>query len=610
MALGQAGRFQEAAEAFERAGTIEPAFAEAHYSAGQAWRALEHWEKAEAAYRRAVAADPAHGAPRLGLGQTLRALQRSEEALECLGEAIARLPQDAEAQAEYGFAWQEAGRLEEAVEAFRRALALDPRLARVWYAAGCAESAREEFASAAEALRRALALHGVWPEAWHNLGQALFSLGEVDEAVECMKKALDGPGRSLTRTMLAVMIPGSPAASDAEILEVRRAFAESELPEAGQARPARARKPGEPMRVGYVSSFFHRPNWMKPVWALINRHDRSEFEIHLFSDAPAVLIEEGYDARETDRFHDTSQMSNEEAAQAIAAEELDLLVDLNGYSNVRRLGMLARKPAPALAGWFNMYATSGMACFDYLVGDETAIPVEEERFYSEIIVRTPGSYLTFEVSHAAPDVVAAPCLREGVFTFGCLASQYKITGEVVKAWGRILRLAPEARLLVRNAALGSDGNRAHLWRRLEAEGVEREKVELEGPAEHFEFLATYSRVDLALDVFPYNGGTTTTEALWQGVPVMTNWGGRWAARTSASILRAGGLDEFVAGSAEEYVERAAGWAKAKESWPKLGELRAGMRERLRQSPVCDVEGFARAMEELYRRMAASRVSSY
>jgi len=297
-----------------------------------------------------------------------------------------------------------------------------------------------------------------------------------------------------------------------------------------------------------------------------------------------------------------SKFPASDAAARIEEAAIDILVDLNGFSRVTRLAVAAQRPAPIQVAWFNLYATSGMTCFDYLIGDDQVVAPDEESSYTETIVRVPGSCLTFRVSYPVPDVADPPALTSGYVTFGCLASQYKITPPVVETWARILRRSPRAKLLLKNAALAHGANREHLADRFSRHGVTIDRLVFEGPAEHCDFLAAYSRIDVALDTFPYNGGTTTSEALWQGVPVLAFRGDRWASRTSASILVAAGLDEWVAEGVDDYVARAVGLASDPRTPERLGTERRDMRPRLLTSRVCDTYGFARAMEAIYRRL--------
>jgi len=356
------------------------------------------------------------------------------------------------------------------------------------------------------------------------------------------------------------------------------------------------------LKIGYVSAFFHKDNWMKPVWGLLDKHDRENFEVHLFSDRTELTPEIRAHLRPGDRFHDLSDLTSDEAAAVIANHGIDILVDLNGYSYPQRFPVFLRKPAPLVVGWFNMYATTGFDCFDYLVGDDCVIPESEERWYSEKIVRVPGSYLTFNVAYDVPDVIKPPCTRNGFVTFGSLISQYKITGGVIDAWSAILDETPGSRLLLRNAFLGSRSNRQFLRARLGDRGIAGDRITLEGPAPHFEFLQTYDRIDIALDAFPYNGGTTTTEAIWQGVPVVAWRSDRWVSRTSATLLQAAGLDCLIADDVPGYVRIAVSLAREPE---KLVSMRRNMRDKLLASRACDTAGFARSMESIYRKILES-----
>ena len=172
---------------------------------------------------------------------------------------------------------------------------------------------------------------------------------------------------------------------------------------------------------------------------------------------------------------------------------IDLLVDLNGYSAMARLPLFTMRPAPVVVGWFNMYATTGITGYDYLIGDDLVIPPEEETFYCEKILRVPGSYLTFEVTYPVPRVSDPPCLTNQAITFGCLASQYKITNEVIAAWSNVLQQVPNSTLLLKNAALGSPGVREFVHGLFELHHISPERVHLEGPSDHYEFLETYGR---------------------------------------------------------------------------------------------------------------------
>jgi protein O-GlcNAc transferase len=552
----------------------------AHHGAGRLAEAAE-------CYRRVLVSDPEYENARYQLGLIAHQQGRLDEAIAAYQRALAIQPEFVDGQSNLGNALQELGRFDEAIAAYRAALAVDPSRANIWYTAGCAESARKRYVAAIACFRRALALEPEWPEAQHNLAHMLFTLGQVDEALALFRRAAEGRHPELPRSMVAVVIPGSPTSDNQGILDARSTFADNDLPAARSVRHARQAR----VRVGYLSSFFHRHNWMKPVWGLINQHDREKIDLHLFSDAPESAIQYGYEKHRGDQYHDISASPNEAVADLIERSGIDVLVDLNGYSAMRRLPISALKPAPVLIAWFAMFATTGMTSYDCLIGDAEVVPVEEERYYRERVVRVPGSYLTFAVGYPVPDVVAPPCLAKGTITFGCLAPLYKITPDVMAVWRRILAEVPDSTLILKSTALAGEDERQFVRDQF-PEG----RVRLHGPSDHYEFLQAYDEIDIALDTFPYNGGTTTTEAIWQGVPVVTVWGDRWVARNSASILRAGGLEEWVRRDFDDYVACAIELSRAP---TKLAELRATMRERLARSQVCNTPDFARHMERVY-----------
>jgi predicted O-linked N-acetylglucosamine transferase (SPINDLY family) len=494
-------------------------------------------------------------------------------------------------------------RLEAAVVEYRRALALDATLFEAWYGLGASLLSAGSHGAAAEALGRAVALRADADGARCNLAEALFQLGCVDEAVRHYEMAAashDAEVAQVSLDALVCIVPGAMSVDNAGVLALRQQWAATQ--HVRVLTPA-ARRAGRKLRVGYVSAFFGDRNWMKPVFGVINRHDRSRFEIHLLSDGGDPSEHSGYVDHDEDRIWQINSLRNEELAGYIAAEGIDVLVDLNGYSAQRRLPLFMQRPARCQIGWFNMFATTGIAAFDWLVGDDAVLPPGEEAFYCERIHRVPGSYLAFDVRYPVPEVAVPPCLRNGFVTFGCLASNYKLTDATIEAWAEILRAAPSTRMVLKNARLGDGSNRDDMLGRFARLGVEAGRFVLEGPEEHFDFLRAYGRIDVALDPFPYNGGTTTTEALWQGVSVLCCNGDRWAGRTSRSLLLAAGLGEWVADDAAGYVAKAIELAGAPDAATRLGELRASMRERLRASAVCDCALLCCELETLYLRGA-------
>ncbi len=475
---------------------------------------------------------------------------------------------------------------------------------------GCRMLAAGKYASGLAAFEPAVRASPDSAAARFHLARASFALGEVERATRQLRAALRIRTDIRALRFLATIAPFDPRLDHAAILKVRRALAAAVR--ARTVAPARAIVVGSPARkvlkVGYVSSFFDKDNWMKPVWGLIDHHDAKRVEIHLFADVPRVSAVRRRARASAAHVHDISRLDNDVAARLIARTGLDVLVDLNQYSRVGRMPLFSTRLAPVVVAWFNIFGTSGMPVFDALIGDRWLVRDVEKPWYLEKIVKLPFSSLTFAVDYPVPDVGPPPFLRNGFVTFGSLSSLYKLNDGVVGTWADILKRSPGSRLLLGNADLGDPGNRAHTLERFTARGIEPARVTLLGPDEHYEFLRNYDAIDLALDTFPYNGGTTTTEAIWQGVPVVAFLGDRWISRTSASLLENAGLEGFVSRDVRGYVETAVRWgsgAKAEER----RELRRTMRKRLKASPVTDCASLARCIEDAYVQLWGARTRS-
>jgi predicted O-linked N-acetylglucosamine transferase (SPINDLY family) len=467
-----------------------------------------------------------------------------------------------------------------------------------WAGLGHAAAARLEYGTAIPAMRQALALAP--DQAWLrvNLAKALFALGHVSDAVVQYEAAIrdgDAEVRRMAIANQAMMAPGDPALDNAAILAIRRRFAAAE---ATGVTPLAPRPPrGEKLRLAYVGSFFDRPNWMKMYMGVINAHDRARVEVNLIVDGPPPCAEAGYIDHPEDRIWEVTGLSNAELAGHIAAARIEVLVDLNGYSHMARIALPLHRAAPVQIAWNGMYGTTGMPGMAALVGDAWAIPPEEDVFCSEPVRRVAGTYLRFQIFAATPPVAPPPCLASGRITFGSLNSAYKLTDTTIALWAAVLHACPEAALLLRNRALDQASNRVDLASRFAVQGISADRLTLLGGASHDDFLATYDQIDIALDTTPYSGGTTTVEALWQGVPVLTMQGDRWAARTSLSILMAAGLAEDVAPDAAGLIAL----ARARAADPAaLAARRAGQRARIASSPAADPAALCRELEALYR----------
>lgn len=562
-------------------------------------RALAAGQFAEAVnYFSAVSKDsPDYGRACKGHGSALLRLHRLKEALPFLQTAHLALPKDAEILVDGADVARLMGSLGVAEDTYKSARELGAKGFQIEFGEASIYQERKQWL---EAIHLWTALDKAYqknPFVLHNFGKAWHELGETDKAITLMSEAFELGGETATLSTLALLSPHAGNCNHQEIKRYRVNLGNQLKLEEGNPPDVLENKKNKPIKIGYVSAFFHRRNWMKPVWALLNNHNRKDFNIHLFADSPPEEIntEGGYISHEDDKIFDVRKLNNRELAKLISDCEIDVLVDLNSYSTIRRLGLWTAKPAPVTIGWFNLYATSGMSGIEWLIGDNVVIHSHEEEFYTEKILRLNQSYLTFQVGYDTPDI-EIPDANEP-FTFGCLGSGYKITPEVRAAWIKILRETEKTRLVVRNRVFNEESHKKWFLDFFIQAEIEADRIILLGPADHKEFIQTYGKIDLALDTFPYNGGTTTMESLWQGVPVVCFKGDRWISRTSATLLHSAGLDEFIGENENEYIEIAKKWSLNKQK-PQLRKLRGEMRKHLEKSKVCDGAGLARDFERI------------
>ena len=439
-------------------------------------------------------------------------------------------------------------------------------------------------------LRRALALKPDYSAAWNNLAAILHAHADYAGAMDAYRKAADHDRHDSTayRNLLGVMLYSGLGAGEryGVALEFEERYA-------ARGSPALAVRGdgGKRLKIGYVSSDFYEHPVGRNLEPVLAHRERERFEVVLYAD---VLREDATSARLkglADRWESVAGLSDAAVAERVRAEGIDVLVLLAGRFDRNRPLVASYRAAPVQVS-FHDPGTSGLKEMDYLIADRVLVPGKrpEERF-RERVVRLPSFYIHAPLAGVA--VGEAPSGTLGRVTFGSFNNPAKVGPEVLGLWRRVLDAVPGSKLRVRfknwfsNAGL-RERFTASLGDRVE---FETEETGLEG------HLGAYNRIDVALDPFPFTGSTTTFEALWMGVPVVTLLGGSMAGRWSASMLRSVGLGELIAGTAEEYVALAAGLAR---DGSRRAELRRALRARVTASPLCDGRARARQVERLYR----------
>jgi protein O-GlcNAc transferase len=529
------------------------------------------------------------------------------------------------------------GRIGIALALISRAVALDP--GSPWYHAAQSATLRlgGRAVEAEAAIRRALDIAPEQPGFWASLGMALHDQGRLTEAHESLLKGIElepsqsremqaalglvhssagRPMDALACFRRAVEISPDDACTDASVLFLNhysRDMTPEQLLSEARGWAARhtsqltsptsehsnVRDPDRRLRIGYVSGDFRQHPVGSMLKAVLASHDRASTEVYCYSNHwKHDLVTEALRSH-VDHWRSIVHMTDECAADLIRADAIDVLIDLSGHTAQSRTLMLARKPAPVQALWLGYFDTTGLPAVDYIIGDRFVCPPGDEGLYVERVARLPHSWFCYSPSEEGPDISPLPALSNGYVTFGCLNNLSKVNEDVIDLWAKILRAIPDARLHLKATALSDTRVRDELTGRFAAAGVDPERVACSGGSTYQEHLAAYNQIDIALDPFPYNGGATTLDALWMGTPVITLRGDRFVGRMGASVLAVTGLPELIAESKDEYVQRAIATAADLE---RLAELRASLRDRLVESPLCDGPGMALDLEHLYRQM--------
>jgi predicted O-linked N-acetylglucosamine transferase (SPINDLY family) len=570
-ALLSAKNPDEAIAEFQAALRIDPRYPDAINGLGAALRSRGRWAEAIEAHSAAAACGPADDpAPFAGLAECYLENARFSEAADALNTAIARRPNDATYHNALGEVLLKAGLLDAATRAYRRALELDPKLAA----------------------------------AHNNLALALATLGEYDEALPLLRRAVElDPAKAEFHANLLMALNYVDGQDPRDTFEEHARWGRTHAPPAAMPMhaPSADEDPGRRLRIGIVSPDLRDHPVTAFLEPLLGSLDRSQFGVVAYSDARRADDVTARLKALCEGWHDTAGLTDDAVSRLAVADKIDILIDLAGHTADNRLTLFARRAAPVQITYLGYPNTTGVEAIGYRITDAIADPPgEADSLQTEKLLRLPCCFLCYRPPDVAPEVTSSPCAAKpgaGV-TFGALNNPAKVSPGALRAWAEILRALPGARLLLKGPGLQEEAADQRARDRLAAHGLPLDRVNLIGQvASRAEFLGTFGRVDVALDTFPYNGTTTTCEALWMGVPVVTYAGRVHAARVSASLLTAAGLSELVADSADGYVKLACGLAGDR---ARLMELRATMRDRLRASPLMDGAFHARALEAALR----------
>ncbi len=616
--LKSASRVEESIEAYRTAIALRPDFADALNNLALLLFQQGNSQEAIACYRRAIAIAPDHSAAHNNLANALRRAGRLDEAIESYRAAVARPPRQAAALNNLGVALKDAGRLQEALQCFHEALQLNPLLPETHNHLGVILKMTDRLDESLQFFQQALQLQPSYTEALNNLGLLFKDMARLEEAAACFERALAiKPPRADVHSNLIYTLLFSPHRERQLAHELQRwnVLHARPVEGAGGEHDVDA-SPGRRLKIGYVSPDFRHHCAASFLLPLLASHDHQRFEIHCFS---GVVRPDDITQRFVtlaDRWHSTVGWSDAEMARHIRDERIDILVDCTLHMAGNRLLVFARKPAPLQITWLGYPGSTGLLAMDYRITDPHLEPLDD-RGFAEMPYRLPETFWCYDPMEGSGfgvqgsanaweslfEASELPAASNGFVTFGCLNNFCKVNEPWLKLWAAVLRAVAGSRLIL----LAPSGSpRRWVLSVLEAAGIDPTRVQFESMRPRPDYLRLYHQIDIALDSFPYNGHTTSLDAFWMGVPVVTLAGQSPVSRAGVCQLRNLDLADLIATDETTFANIAASLAR---DAGRLRQLRRTLRRRMETSPLMDAKRFASNMEaayiELWRRTIES-----
>lgn len=562
------------------------------------------YPKAEETYKQIIRLEPRHSNALNLLGTICLERGEYDNALDLIRKAVKAYPMGAMFHNNLGNVFRKMGMVQDAEKAYREALRVAPDNVAANNNLGIVLHEQGNMDGAIDYFEKAHRQDPGFAPAFYNLGRVFCEQGRIDTSLWAYREALKiNPDFHSAYSNLLYTLHFSDTSEPEKIFNEHRnwakTFAEPNYP-ANQVYDT-GKDPLKTLRVGYVSPDFRTHSVAFFLEDVIAHHNRKQVEIFCYSSTEKPDDFTRRFRELTDVWRDISSLSDDDAARIIMKDKIDILVDLAGHTRNSRILIFARKPAPVQVAWLGYPDTTGLETMDYRLTDVIADPPGlTDHLYTEKLVRLTGGFLCYRPSGESYPISPSPALKTKAITFGSFNNNSKISESVIRVWSKILKNTPGSRIKLKSRSFADFGTRKYILERFDHHGIPSERIWFEGYSvslkEHF---LLYGSVDIALDTFPYNGTTTTCEALWMGVPVIALSGNSHVSRVGASLLHQVGLDHFLALTEDEYVEKAVSLAKDVDL---LGNLRLAIRNRLKSSSLIDPTGFCKTLEGAYRNM--------
>ncbi|NJO16884.1 MAG: tetratricopeptide repeat protein [Thioploca sp.] len=617
IALTEQGKLTEAIACYQQALTLNPNYAQAYYNLGNTFKEQYQFEQAAVAYQQAINLNPNIATMHLNLGNVLQEQNQFAEAIACYQRALALNPINAHIYLNLGIVMRRQGKFIDALDWLQRALAFNKNLTEAHYNLGLVLKERGQLESAVECYQRVITLKPDYPSVHKQLAAVYQQQGQLSKAIEYYQQALVltpddlGIHQSLCSTLIEqgnveeawqkiqalqtqdqipvlLLLNYLNELTPATIFSAHQRFNEKyALPLAHLIQPhLNDRQPQRKLKIGYVSADFRTHSVAFFIEPILAHHDHQQFEI-------VCYYNERHDDFITRRLQSYAdhwvncvELSDAELAAKIRQDQIDILVDLSGHTSGYRLLVFARKPAPVQVTYLGYLSSTGLTSIDYRITDNYVDPPERNQsFNSEQPIRLSGSYFCYHPLINTPHVNSLPALDQGYITFGSFNNYMKMNLKLFTLWAQVLKAVKNSRLLIKAKSFNDLNTQQSFLNLFASLDIESSRLIISNYESSIEIhLRSYHQIDIGLDTYPFHGGTTTCQALWMGVPVVTLVGERHASRTGLSILSAAGLTELIAYTPEEYVEIC---VKLANDLDYLQQLRARLRTQLQTSPLMD-----------------------
>ena len=596
-ALLELDRLEEAADAFRKATELDPGYVEAHNNLGKVLAKQDKPEQAAESFRQVIALQPDFVEAHVNLGNALSDLEQYDQATAHFLQALDLDPRHADARYNLGNAWNKMERLEDALSNFQQAVALKPNFPEAHYNLGIVLNKQKKPDEALKCFQQALTIKSDYAEAHYNMGTTQMDLSRALEAAESFRRTLEfNPDYDMAHSNLIFLQDLMTELDQKQQQEERQRWNETFIvSSADKIKPhTNDKTPERRLRVGYVSGDFRRHSASQGFAPLILEHDRDRFDVICYDNNPSEDETATLLRNNATEWREVRKMDDDELAETIRGDAIDILVDLAAHTRDNRLKVFGHKPAPVQVCGIGHLAP-GLSTVDYRLTTPILTPPEEEALYPEqpIYLKT---YFGLTPPENAPPTSTLPCLEKGFFTYGFLGRHTKITPQVVETWARILRDTPNSRLLLKHRQLDTPTDIDRTLEDFSKLGIAADRFILLGSTDHAAHLRTHNHVDIVLDTFPHGGGITALESLWMGVPLVgINDPGKAGGRIPAMISEPLGLGDFVTDTPETYYRVAREWNQRTDD---LSRIRESLRDRL----VDLYESFPNDIEKAYRKI--------